>query len=81
MRYWFLKLKVNHGEAEYVSITIHKTNHQLEFDPEKYMLSLSPDEVEAGGSYYFDNGNVVCDINNCQEMIKEEYDTFQRYGV
>ena len=83
MRYWCLKLRVNHGEADYRSFSIHKTNDEIPFVFDAYMKSLSPD---GGGSddegyYMYNNGEVCCSVVNYYELTKDEYEFMEKMGV
>jgi len=81
MRYWFLKLKIQHGEYEFYSASLHKTNKE-KFDAEAYARDFygDPDDPDnTDGTYYCNGGELAVQVYTFEEIKKAEYNTLGKF--
>lgn len=77
-KYWLLTVQVTNGEYE----SLIRSAHEGAFNAEEYVKDFyaNPDEVEEGSeTYYFNGGEIACQIYSFQEIPKQDYDILKKY--
>ena len=77
MKYWFLDLKIQCGEYEFDSKSVHKGKT---FDGEEYAKGFYSDECEdVDGTYFFNGGEIAVEVNRCEEITKMQYNVLKEF--
>ena len=84
MEYWFLSLKINNGEYEFYSRSVHerKADDQKFADyAEEYAYEFYDGcEDEPGcGIYHFNCGEMAVQVYNVQKITEEEYEVLNKF--
>jgi hypothetical protein len=82
-KFVFIQLKIQNGEYEYQSKTVHEiegdSSDVKEF-AENYPKEFYGGEVEKDGDvFYFSGGEVACKLYVFEEITKEEYDILNNF--
>jgi hypothetical protein len=81
MKYWYLDLKIIHGEVEIHSKTAHKTTaFEGDFDANDYAQDYyDGGESDGFGGFNFSCGEINVSVYKCEEITIREYDVLSRF--
>ena len=80
MKYFMVKLDIQHGDFEYRHQFVQDMPGNKKFNAEKYAKNFYGCRSRNQDDWYaFNDGEVLVAVNSCEEITKEEYDVMAKY--